>query len=101
MPSANSKRVRRSGSDRGRTPSSQDAVSSSGSVSSLEGSSLALLTSYKNSVIDIVLAELQSEAATGGNGLPCPFQRRNPRRYRHVKDPACNGRGFKDIADLR
>lgn len=98
MPSASSKRVRRSGSDRGRASPPQDSVYSAGS----EEASLALLASFKDNVINMVLADLQSEAASGGgNGLPCPFQRRNPRRYRLVKDPACNGRGFKDIADLR
>lgn len=60
-----------------------------------------MFANYKENVISMVLAELQSEASGAENALPCPFQRRNPLRYRHVKDPACNGRGFKDIADLR
>jgi len=60
-----------------------------------------MIVNYKESVLNMVLAELQSEAASDKTSLPCPFQRRNPRRYRHVKDPACKGSGFKDIADLR
>lgn len=55
---------------------------------------------YKNNVIRLVRDEL-SQCETPENALPCPFQRRNPHRYAYVKDPACNGRGFKDIADLR
>lgn len=60
-----------------------------------------MFANYKKNVISMVLDELKSEASGAENALPCPFQRRNPMRYRQVKDPACNGRGFKDIADLR
>jgi hypothetical protein len=60
-----------------------------------------MFTYYKNNVIDMVLNDIQAQTQDTENPLPCPFQRRNPKRYRHVKDPACNGRGFKDIADLR
>jgi hypothetical protein len=61
-----------------------------------------MISTYKENVLNMVLAELQTEAAGERSGLPCPFQRRNPKRYRHVKDSACkNERGFKDIADLR
>jgi hypothetical protein len=55
---------------------------------------------YKESVIRMVLADLPRLEGSA-NLLPCPFQRRNPHRYVNVRDPACNGRGFKDIADLR
>ncbi|KAB5539336.1 hypothetical protein GE09DRAFT_1138467 [Coniochaeta sp. 2T2.1] len=102
MPSSSNKRARRSGSDRGRASPPQDSASSHGSVSSRD-STLALqqmFANYKDNVINMVLSELQGQACTE-HALPCPFQRRNPTRYRSVKDPSCNGRGFKDIADLR
>jgi hypothetical protein len=46
------------------------------------------------------LPSVDNPAPASETLLPCPFQRRNPRRYRLVKDPACSGHGFKDIADL-
>jgi hypothetical protein len=56
-----------------------------------------MLVNYKAEIMNMVLAE----HGTRDTCLPCPFQRRNPKRYRHVKDHACKGNGFKDIADLR
>lgn len=57
-----------------------------------------LIEMYKDQVLSMVLATVSEDKK---HALPCPFQRRSPMRYSHVKDPACNGRGFKDIADLR
>lgn len=129
MPSSGSKRARRSGSDSGRSHGSCDGkrsldysttASYSTSGSSLaysdssgsldgtnQGSSQESIASiqemfrvYKETVMEMVLSE-QPRSEANENALPCPFQRRNPQRYAYVKDPACNGRGFKDIADLR
>jgi hypothetical protein len=50
--------------------------------------------------IDTWRSPTSKSAPASETHLPCPFQRRNPRRYRLVKDPACSGHGFKEIADL-
>jgi hypothetical protein len=89
--SKSSKRARRADSDRSRSPRPD-----SPSAAAIQ----QMLQDYKESVIRMVLTE-SPRAEAAENALPCPFQRRNPYRYAHVKDPACNGRGFKDIADLR
>jgi hypothetical protein len=55
---------------------------------------------------DIIIRQLDSDMNRQwprefDNHLACPFQRVDPQRYLNVKDFACTGYGFKDIADLR
>lgn len=87
MSPSNNKRARRQDAEGCRSPDTTGAAYP--------------LDTYAQQVMAILFAETEKADAADGYMLPCPFQRRDPRRYQHVKDPACNGRGFKDIADLR